>query len=83
MIQSYISHYLNKAKYEMIDNGKNFYAEIKDLRGVWATGKTLEECRNNLASTLEGWLILRLRKNLSIPNFKVSSMKMNLRTTYA
>lgn len=67
----------------MIDNGKSFYAEIKDLRGVWATGKTLEECRNNLASTLEGWLILRLRKNLSIPNFKVPSMKMNLRTTYA
>lgn len=59
MIQSYILHYLNKAKYEMIDNGKSFYAEIKDLRGVWATGKTLEECRNNLASTLEGWLILR------------------------
>ena len=83
MIQSYISHYLNKAKYEMIDNGKSFYAEIKDLRGVWATGKTLEECRNNLASTLEGWLILLLRKNLSIPNFKVPSMKMNLRTTYA
>lgn len=83
MIQSYILHYLNKAKYEMIDNGKSFYAEIKDLRGVWATGKTLEECRNNLASTLEGWLILRLRKNLSIPNFKVPSMKMNLRTTYA
>jgi len=83
MIQSYILHHLNKAKYEMIDNGKNFYAEIKDLRGVWATGKTLEECRNNLASTLEGWLILRLRKNLAIPNFKIPSMKMDLRTTYA
>ncbi len=67
----------------MIDNGKSFYAEIKDLRGVWATGKTLEECRNNLASTLEGWLILRLRKNLAIPNFKVPSMKMNVRTDYA
>ena len=65
MIQSYILNYLNKAKYEMIDNGKSFYAEIKDLRGVWATGKTLEECRNN------------------IPNFKVPSMKMNVRTDYA
>ncbi len=48
----------------MINGGKSFYAEIKDLRGVWAVGKTLEECRDNLASTLEGWVILRLRMNL-------------------
>ncbi|MEK7128380.1 MAG: type II toxin-antitoxin system HicB family antitoxin [Patescibacteria group bacterium] len=64
MLQAYISTYLNKAKYEMINGGKSFYAEIKDLRGVWAVGKTLEECRDNLASTLEGWVILRLRMNL-------------------
>ena len=64
----------------MIDGGKKFYAEIKDLRGVWATGKTLEECRENLASSLEGWVILRLRKNLPIPNFKIPSYKMKLRT---
>jgi len=43
----------------MIDSGKRFYAEIKTLRGVWATGKTLEECRANLLSALEGWLIFR------------------------
>ena len=79
MLQSYISQYLNKAKYEMIDGGKKFYAEIKDLRGVWATGKTLEECRDNLASSLEGWLILRLRKNLPIPNFKIPSYRVKLR----
>jgi len=79
MLQSYILNYLNKAKYEMIDDGKKFYAEIKDLRGVWAVGKTLEECRENLASTLEGWLILRLRKNLPIPNFKIPSYKMSVR----
>jgi len=79
MIQDYISNYLNKAKYEMIDNGKRFYGEIKELRGVWATGKTLEECRQNLSTSLEGWLILRLRKNLPIPNFKISSSKIKSR----
>ena len=55
----------------MIDDGKRFYAEIKGLRGVWAVGKTLEECRSNLLSAIEGWLILRLKKNLPIPNFKI------------
>ncbi|MEK7170664.1 MAG: type II toxin-antitoxin system HicB family antitoxin [Patescibacteria group bacterium] len=64
MLQDYISTYLKKAKYERIESGKQFYAEIKALRGVWATGKTKEECRKNLASTLEGWIIFRLRRNL-------------------
>ena len=63
----------------MIDNGKRFYAEIKELRGVWAAGTTLEECRENLLSALEGWLIFRLRRNLPIPNFKVPSYNLRLR----
>ena len=66
MIQDYLNTNLKKARYEMIDGGKRFYAEIKELRGVWATGDTLEDCRQNLLSTLEGWLILRLRKNLFV-----------------
>lgn len=82
MIQNFIDTYLAKARYEMIDNGEHFYAEISSLRGVWATGDTLETCRRNLASSLEGWLILRLRKGLSIPNFKVSR-KINLVKKYA
>jgi predicted RNase H-like HicB family nuclease len=79
MIQNYISNYLNKAKYELIDGGKNFYAEIKELRGVWATGKTLEECRENLVNTLEGWIILRLRKNLPVPNLKIPTGRVSLK----
>jgi len=70
MIQDFIDTYLSRAQYEMIDGGKRFYAEIKPLRGVWATGRTLEECRTNLLSALEGWLIFRLRNRLSVPHFK-------------
>jgi len=62
----------------MIDGGKRFYAEIKELRGVWAVGKTLEECRGNLLSTIEGWLIVRLKKNLPIPNFKIPSRRISV-----
>ncbi len=71
MIQDFLTSNLNKATYEIIENGKKFYGEIKELRGVWAVGKTLEECRRNLMTTIEGWFILRLKKNLPIPNFKV------------
>ncbi len=80
MLNDYISKYLGKARYELIDGGKHFYAEIKELRGVWATGKTLEDCRTNLSSALEGWLIFRLRRNLSIPNFKIPSFSIPLKS---
>lgn len=79
MLQDYILTYLKKAKYECIENGKQFYAEIKELRGVWATGKTKEACRKNLTTTLEGWIIFRLRRNLSIPNFKIPSYAVRVR----
>lgn len=78
MIQAYLKNYLNKAAYEIIDGGRRFYAEIRELRGVWAIGKTLEECRDNLLSTVEGWLILRLRKNLPIPNFKIPNRRVSI-----
>ncbi len=77
MIQDFLTTNLNKATYEIIDNGKRFYGEIKDLRGVWALGKTLEECRRNLMTTVEGWLILRLKKNLPIPNFKFPKVSIS------
>ena len=82
MIQDFISSHIAKAKYEMIDGGKRFYAEIPVLRGVWAVGKNLEECRENLISSLEGWFVLRLRKGLSIPNFKMPR-KMTLSKSHA
>lgn len=79
MFQEFSEYYLNRARYELIENGKTYYGEIPALKGVWATGRTLEECRKNLLDTLEGWVILRLRKNLPIPNFKVPLKKLPLR----
>lgn len=75
MINDYMLSYLEKARYEIIDDGKTFYADIPALKGVWATGKTLEGCRKELASVLEGWIILHLRNNLPIPGFKLPRLK--------
>jgi len=49
MIEEYIHKALEKAKYEIIKDKEPYYGEIKELPGVWATGKTLEECRRRLA----------------------------------
>ena len=83
MFQEFLTSYLQKARYELIDRGKTYYGEIPELKGVWATGKTLEECRKNLLETLEGWVLLRLRKNLSIPNFNIPYGKISLGKAYA
>ena len=30
--------HLNKARYELIEEGKRYYGETPSLKGVWATG---------------------------------------------
>lgn len=67
MIFEYVQEALRRAKYEMINDEEQFYAEIKELPGVWATGKTLEECRKNLVEVVEGWILIRIKKGLPIP----------------
>ena len=67
MITEYIEEALKKARYEIIDDEEPYYGEIEELRGVWATGKTLEECRSNLKDVIEGWILLSVKKGLSIP----------------
>jgi len=67
MISSYIEEAMKYAHYELVEDEEPYYGEIPLLPGVWATGKTLEECRANLKEVLEGWLVLSLRKGLPIP----------------
>lgn len=67
MIREYIEAALAKVKYEIIDDSEPYYGEVPGLEGVWATGKTLEECRHNLAEVVDGWLVVRLKKGLPIP----------------
>lgn len=67
MIAQYVEAALNRAKYEIIEDEEPYYGEIPELEGAWATGKTLEECRRNLAEVIDGWLVVRLRRGLDIP----------------
>jgi len=67
MISQYLDAAMRRAHYEMIEDPEPFYGEFRVCQGVWATGKTLEECRETLLDTLEGWLVLSLQKGLPIP----------------
>ena len=50
---------MKRAAYEIIEGDEPYYGEIKDCPGVWATGATLEECREHLEDTLDGWLLIK------------------------
>jgi len=69
MITDYINAALAQAKYEIIKDEEPYYGEVPGLAGVWATGKTLDDCRKNLAEVIDGWIVIRLKKGLSIPPF--------------
>lgn len=51
---------MRQAKYELMENGR-FFARIPDCPGLWAEAPTLEECREELQSTLEDWIMIKLR----------------------
>jgi predicted RNase H-like HicB family nuclease len=72
MISEYIQAAMEKARYEIIDDPQPYYGSISNLKGVWATGRTLEQCRENLKDVLEGWIVLRLQRGLAIPRVGIN-----------
>jgi len=60
MLTDYIREAMRLGHYELMENGK-FFATIPPLKGLWAEGTTLEQCREELQSTLEDWIMIKLR----------------------
>ena len=67
MLLEYIQEALDRARYELIEDEEPYYGEVSELPGIWATGKSLEECRRNLREVIEGWIMVRLQRGLSVP----------------
>ncbi len=66
MMRQYVEEALRRARYDKLEDG-TFCAEVPRLRGVLATGETLEECRSQLAEVVEEWVLIRIAKRLSVP----------------
>ena len=78
MIVEYVSEALRRARIQKIDDREPFYGEVPGLKGVWATGKTREECKKHLAEVVDGWIVVRLKKGLTIPplgRFRIEPLK--------
>lgn len=79
MIIEYINEALRLAKYEIIDDEDPYYGEIPGIQGVWASGRTLEECRQRLKETLDEWIILSFNRGLPIP--EINGINLNLKAS--
>lgn len=66
MLTDYIHQVMRRAHFELMENGR-FYGSIPDFQGVWSEGASLEECRDDLVDTVEGWLIVKLRCGDAVP----------------
>lgn len=67
MLTAYIRAAMRGARYEIVEDDGSFYGHIPGIRGVWANAKTLEACREELESVLEGWLLLSIADHSAIP----------------
>jgi predicted RNase H-like HicB family nuclease len=75
MIRNYLDAALSRASYTQLDDG-GYAAEVRGLRGVIATGATLEACRRTLEGVVEEWVLIRVSKGLDIPALGTAKIRI-------
>lgn len=70
MLSEFIAKKLKEARYKLLKNGA-YFGEIPGLRGVWANAKSLEDCREELQSALEDWLLFKLKDGDAVPGLRI------------
>jgi len=75
MIFEYCQKAIEKAEYKKLEDG-SWFAEIPGFRGVWANAPSIEECRKELISVLEEWLVIKLRDRDPIPEVEGSKIEI-------
>ncbi|MGD1700640.1 type II toxin-antitoxin system HicB family antitoxin [Dapis sp. BLCC M229] len=76
MIQEYLHKAMQAANYEILEEEEGFYGSISGANGVWATGNTLEECRQELLEVLEEWVLIGVAMGHQLPEFDGVSLKV-------
>ena len=74
MLTTYIQSAMKHAQYEILED-QTFYGKIVGFQGVYANADTLEMCREELQSALEGWIILGLKMDHPLPEVDGSRLE--------
>ena len=76
MLTQYLEAAMKKARYEILPDDHTFYGEIPGFQGVYANEPTLEECRNELRSVLEDWILISVSRRLPLPVVDGTTLKV-------
>jgi predicted RNase H-like HicB family nuclease len=68
MLTEYIRAAMSRAEYEDLDD-EGWFGHITSpgFQGVWASGRSPEDARNELQSVLEDWILIRLHRGQPLP----------------
>ena len=66
MLTDYINKAMSDAVFDKLEDG-NFSGKIPQCPGVVAFGEMLYQCQKELKSSLEGWLIVKIRHGDKLP----------------
>ena len=67
LLAEYIQVAMQDAVFMICVEDGSYYGEIFGFDGLWANADTLEECRQELAEVLEGWIVLSIERGHPIP----------------
>ena len=70
MLIEFITEKIKKAKFEVLED-KTFYGYIPGYNGVWASGKTLKSCKEELKSVFEDWILFTLKDGGDVRGLKI------------
>jgi predicted RNase H-like HicB family nuclease len=79
MLMEYINKAMGKAVYDKLEDG-SFSGKIPQCPGVIAFAETLYKCEQELRSSLEGWLIVKIRHSDKLPVFDKINLNLKVPT---
>jgi predicted RNase H-like HicB family nuclease len=67
MLTEYIEAAMAQIVIEYDEEGKQYIGEIPACRGVIGVGESEEACRQDTQESLEGWILLGVRRGDNLP----------------
>lgn len=80
MLIDYIQVAMKHSEFEKMEDGR-WFGTIPQCAGLWADGDTREHCREELQSTLEDWILIKVRFGDAMP--VIDGMDINPQPIYA
>ena len=77
---SYIEAAMRHAEFEPMEDGR-WFGTIPLCPGLWADGDTRDKCRDELQSTLEDWILIKVRQGDTLP--VIDGVDINPQPLYA